>query len=298
MNLDLDPAMFQSLPGEASSATVRIAGADNQVELRKLDCLRSDGKLVFEGDIILRPVPALAKTLHYANSVFGNVVVNKDSRWPNGLVPYVCSPELEQIVMPAIAHWMAHTPIRFAPFKGERDCVSFEAGDRNASEVGRVGGIQAVWLRPDTSVGTAIHEIGHLLGLWHEHGRKDRDQYIVIHPENYSPGDACQFSQPVTNAADAGRYDYGSIMHYPADAFSINGKATITPKAGGQIGQRNGLSEGDIAAIRGLYPGLVWELSAFHRRYPPSLRQNMALAGSPEGKLPGPQAGHAYRPDQ
>lgn len=49
-------------------------------------------------------------------------------------------------------------------------------------------------------------------------------------------------------------YDYGSIMHYPTNAFSKNLKPTITPKqANVSIGQRNKLSPTDIAEIRHYY---------------------------------------------
>jgi hypothetical protein len=45
-------------------------------------------------------------------------------------------------------------------------------------------------------------------------------------------------------------------MHYPALAFSSNGRPTIVPRQAVQIGQRTGLSEGDLAAVRALYPEL------------------------------------------
>ena len=48
-------------------------------------------------------------------------------------------------------------------------------------------------------------------------------------------------------------------MHYPRKAFSKNGKDTIVPKkAGAVIGQRDGLSKGDVAALRKMYPRLHW----------------------------------------
>ena len=43
-------------------------------------------------------------------------------------------------------------------------------------------------------------------------------------------------------------------MHYPTDAFSHNGKATITPRqANVRIGQREKLSATDIAEVRHYY---------------------------------------------
>ena len=52
-------------------------------------------------------------------------------------------------------------------------------------------------------------------------------------------------------------YDYGSVMHYPKNAWSKNGGDTITPKiANVVIGQRSGMSATDIAELNAVY-GLV-----------------------------------------
>lgn len=49
-------------------------------------------------------------------------------------------------------------------------------------------------------------------------------------------------------------YDYDSVMHYHPTSFSINGQATITPKVDGvSIGNKNKLSDIDVAAIRKYY---------------------------------------------
>jgi hypothetical protein len=49
-------------------------------------------------------------------------------------------------------------------------------------------------------------------------------------------------------------YDYGSLMHYPENAFSINGRPTITPNQNNVvIGQREKLSQTDILEIRHYY---------------------------------------------
>ena len=49
-------------------------------------------------------------------------------------------------------------------------------------------------------------------------------------------------------------YDYGSIMHYPKNAFAMDpGQPTVIPKGGQAIGQRDGLSAGDIATVAQIY---------------------------------------------
>jgi hypothetical protein len=94
------------------------------------------------------------------------------------------------------------------------------------------------------------------VGLWHEQSREDRDLFVTINWQNIQAGMAAQFNQHITDGDDLGAYDYGSIMHYPRTAFSANGQETITPTdPNAQIGQRTGLSQGDIAAVQALYPG-------------------------------------------
>lgn len=52
-------------------------------------------------------------------------------------------------------------------------------------------------------------------------------------------------------------YDFSSIMHYSAYAFSRNGKPTILPKdksiSLGTLGQRTRLSTKDLQHIKALY---------------------------------------------
>lgn len=99
------------------------------------------------------------------------------------------------------------------------------------------------------TTGNAIHEIGHTVGLWHEQSREDRDAFVTIHWDKIQPGYEHNFDQHITDGDDIGAYDYGSIMHYPRNAFTVDGSDTITPLvATATIGQRTALSAGDIAA--------------------------------------------------
>ena len=102
--------------------------------------------------------------------------------------------------------------------------------------------------------GAVVHEFGHAWGLWHEQSREDRDSFIRINWANIETGREHNFNQHISDGDDIGPYNYGSIMHYGRFAFSRNNLPTIEPvQAGVTIGQRNGLSAGDIDAIHFIY---------------------------------------------
>src|ERR1035437_470697 len=62
------------------------------------------------------------------------------------------------------------------------------------------------------------------------------------------------FDQALSSTKDAGYYDFDSIMHYGATGFTRNGLDSIeTVPVGIAIGQRNGLSAGDIDGISRTY---------------------------------------------
>ncbi|MGA1826827.1 M12 family metallopeptidase [Microbacterium sp.] len=96
------------------------------------------------------------------------------------------------------------------------------------------------------------HELGHVLGLFHEQQRPDRDSYLTYHPERVVPGKEHNFDIP-GEAQPLGAYDYASIMHYGADAFSMPGAgASLDPPAGVTLGSPSPTAE-DVLAVRYVY---------------------------------------------
>ncbi|MDR1369676.1 MAG: M12 family metallopeptidase [Dysgonamonadaceae bacterium] len=214
---------------------------------------------VFEGDIVLNEEQ---KDKLGSNTTLRSTI-NVADRWPQGIIYYSINPSLTNTfrVTDAIAHWENETNIRFAPkTSANNNYLEFVPDNEGcySDGIGYRGGHQVIGLANECSTGNVIHEIGHVLGLWHEHTRPDRDNYVSINWNNISNGYENQFETSSNNYA-FGPFDFGSVMMYPSDAFSKNGLTTIE-RLGGLTysAQRNGLSPGDIAGIQSIYPYLLW----------------------------------------
>src|SRR5262245_58905151 len=118
-------------------------------------------------------------------------------RWPNRIIPYTINSEdfpsdtpqgqaERAAIQNAVNAWNSLTVITFQPRRGELHWVEFVAGsepDACKSDVGKQYiGRQHIYCDPNSSA--LLHEMGHTVGLWHEHQRQDRDNYVTIHLEN------------------------------------------------------------------------------------------------------------------
>jgi len=238
---------------------------------RKVEFADIDGLAVFEGDIVLGKSEEIAEreieeeeAPSAAGIVHGVGISGAQFRWPNGVVPWEFHSNYPQTrrqnVLNAVQHWEQNTFLRF-PQRTAANSGSFPDYVRIVDDggcwsmVGRRGGRQDLSLSAGCGFGAAVHELGHAVGLWHEQSREDRDRFVRIEWANITQGREHNFNQHISDGDDIGGYDYGSIMHYGRTAFSRNGQPTIVPlQSGAQIGQRNGLSAGDIAAVRAMYP--------------------------------------------
>lgn len=104
---------------------------------------------------------------------------------------------------------------------------------------------------------TAVHELGHTIGFWHEQSRPDRDEYIEVLFDNVIPGFENNFNKKKENEIDSlgVGYDYNSIMHYDRHFFarfsSFDTMRARDPSI--PIGLARELSELDIIQTNRLY---------------------------------------------
>lgn len=198
--------------------------------------------------------------------------------WTDGVIPITFGKDidapLQKTVFDACLEWAkstTHLHCQLGAYKGQKLKVTRSFMGNNAGCWSMLGqGAYFMGIRRHMNLGygcdrftTVLHEMGHVLGLAHEHQRSDRDNYVVIHQENIADpyagfGIKLNFARQKTELVTA--YDFLSIMHYHRDSFSKNGGDTIVPRDQysayiDKIGHAEGLSELDREAVRQLYSG-------------------------------------------
>lgn len=193
-----------------------------------------DGHVLVEGDMVMsnsEPEMSLRKATP-DTSVY----------WPNGEVVYTYHESINQnemnVIEAAMQHWRQNTCLKFRPrTAGDYYFIRFRSDTQGCwSLVGRQA--DRINQGQDVSIGAGcanlnvvVHEIGHVIGFYHEQSRSDRDQYIEIVWNNVLPGYALQFRKESDSNLNV-PYDLTSTMQYPQWAFSreIFEKSTIVAK--------------------------------------------------------------------
>ena len=236
-----------------------------------------NGNAIWQGDIVLGRADEISTTEagakpfmrldHGVAARLGRqaqpgVIIDGDGfRWPGGVMPYLYDPALpdQARIQQAITMIESTTGgITIVPkTAAHMDWIKIVPDAGCSSKVGRQGGEQVIFLADDCGAGSLAHEMLHALGSFHEQSRCDRDNYVEIQFDNVEDDKKNNFDKHCDDATDYSAYDFGSLMHYPLDAFSKNGQNTIKLRPGvtydGTIGQRSMLGSTDIIGMNQNY---------------------------------------------
>ncbi|RZF44812.1 hypothetical protein LSTR_LSTR000764 [Laodelphax striatellus] len=197
----------------------------------------------------------------------------KERIWDYGVIPYEIDGNFsgahKALFKQAMRHWENFTCVKFIE-RNQNEHTNYivftERPCGCCSFVGKRGnGAQAISIGKNCDkFGIVVHELGHVVGFWHEHTRPDRDHHVMIVRDNIMHGQEYNFNKLTEEEVNSLGlpYDYDSIMHYARNTFSKGTFLdTIQPidysgrglKRRPEIGQRIRLSEGDIAQTNLLY---------------------------------------------
>lgn len=222
------------------------------------------GKAIYQGDIILDHVEQIPSGNFTHNSMG---LAYTQYLWPKVgsvyQVPYIIDPSSgdQTNLNTAISQFNSNFAgvIQFVAHTTESDYVNFYFDPNNFSGQcetfeGRVGGEQTVGGSASCTVATILHEMGHTVGVWHEHSRPDRDTYVAVNYGAVIKGSRSNFDKFLDDNQVLGPFDYASVMEYPAFSFSRNGEPCIESiPAGIPLSNPNGYSAADIDGIDRLY---------------------------------------------
>ena len=177
---------------------------------------------------------------------------NRTTLWSDGIVSYSFDKNVSETDRDKIRLdmdiWEEVTDERIIFVESESDsAVHIKRSDCYSATIGR-NSVADNFIEYSVYWSEAIqHEIGHVLGLDHEHQRPDRDAYITVDmvlvkrdnkEHDYGKEDRFRFYD-----YSLYEYDYRSIMHYENDAYL---------QAPEDLGERT-ISATDIQKIEDMY---------------------------------------------
>merc|ERR1712121_13443 len=200
--------------------------------------------------------------------LFRNGKVDRRYRWPNKILYYrltgwFSSRQRQQIeqTLQRLERRIGSNCVKFR--KSNRlDAVKIRKGSKCSATVGYKGSRTNQRMNLGSRCwgqGPIMHEFLHSLGIHHTQNRWDRDKYVQVNFRNIPKKKRTNFEMQPKGKADFFRlpYDYDSVMHYEGFDFAHNPniRTIVTKDRRKQhwIGQRDGLSEGDVRLIRKMY---------------------------------------------
>ena len=188
---------------------------------------------------------------------------NKEiKKWENGIVYYNYEDDFTEkektIIRKCMSYWEDGTSIQFIESDKQKYCVRIYRHEDEYQYLATLGqkrkaymklGKIALWKKTHIT-----HEIGHVLGLLHEHQRPDRNNYVTIFYNNIEKTYWRHFDVRKNNLYDETliEYDYDSIMHYGYRTGN-NGNGLVLETLHGKLGFTYKPSNKDLEKIKLIY---------------------------------------------
>lgn len=211
-------------------------------------------------------------------------IASEYARWPGGVVPFEIDQSAVPLAVPisqAIAAWTSamadgagNPTISFVNSNGLGQRVRFVVDNSipgvGSSPLGRQPQDTTIRLKSTANTRTVTHELGHALGLYHEHQRPNRDNAMIVWDgtngrENRLVASLAHNYKKFDEAGTTfGQVDFTSIMMYPSSSSGCSKNPCLTTLNGtGTWNQSNTISAGDVNGIRRLYLMLATSSTTF-----------------------------------
>lgn len=150
------------------------------------------------------------------------------------MVPYYLSGEFTdadiELLEQAMSEWEAVANVSFeevSPRAGVYNIIKVNKNTWSSSIGENNSNCEMIFGTGGNAYSHVLHELGHALGLLHEHQRPDRDSFVKINFFNIIAQYIINFEvkdNPLYTEEEF-EYDYSSIMHYPQASFSKDGSS-------------------------------------------------------------------------
>jgi len=183
-------------------------------------------------------------------------------KWTDGIVYYKFHDNVDEdskdVIVDCMMDFEDFSSLQFIEDNSKKYFVTIKISTRSRNCITNIGMYKSTLELINTQSNKTIkHELGHAIGLHHEHQREDRNKYVKILWDNIKESKYRNFAIVKDDLIPENLFEYDkkSIMHYSPFAFSINGKDTIKSIDGAFYDFFGvAVTDIDIQKIQHLYP--------------------------------------------